>query len=505
MTRPRIRQREQRRFFGRRPGIVPGRRFALVLAFGVLLPAVAASAAAASADDQFVIAKVFSPGGPPSQASVTIGQLVNDPGNCPEYTGLLPEQHGRNTGTSTPGFSDVWALSTILSCLGPVAPTGVTSVTVPNSTGFSQLSPADMGLNGGQSDFANPLEFPVVGNKSTIGSESVQYDRPWRGGNDNNFADEASEPSETPLPIEVFEGPQLNVNAQASPQTVKAGSTVGFSASFTPDSGSAQYNWKFDGGAADSTDATPQVTFTSPGTYDVQVEVIDSGSGSTGVDGVQVTVTSSSSTPPPTPGGGGATGPNTSNGNAPVGVPSNQPSHKPGSSHGHKGGTGNNGGTNGKHHGSTKPSGQTTTPTTTTTTPTQTPAAGGSTGTGGSGTGSAGSSGGPASSGTTGDNAQQRQRNSSPLKSTPPAARPPQQRLVTGQLVSDVKPLPVEQSPLVSVVPAALAAARAAHPPASTSILVPVAAGFAVFALLALGAARELRGRRDWRTLRFGS
>ena len=478
-----------------------------MLVFGVLLPAVAAPAAAA--DDKLVTATVFSPNGQQPPASVTIGQLVGDPGNCQVYTGPQVMQYGRNGPVPPGGFngdSQVWALSTILSCLRPAVPTGgVTSVIVPNSSGFSQLSPAEMGLNGGQSDFADPSELPIVGNNGTVGAEQAEYDRPWKGGNDNNYIEQVSEPIGSPVSIEVFEGPQLNVSIDPRSATIKAGGTVNFSATFTPDSGNAQYNWKFDNGAADSTAAAPQITFTSPGSYVVNVQVIDPKSGAAGVADSQITVTATSSTPPPPGGGHGSTGPTDSSGNAPGGAPANHQSPKPASPHGQKGGTGNNGGTNGKHHGSTKPSGQTTTPTTTTTTPTQTPAGGGSNGTGGSGTGPAGSSGGPASPGTTADNSRQHLHNTSPLKSTPAATQPPQEHLVTGQLVSDVKPLPVDQSPLVSAVPAALAAAQAAKPPASTSILVPVAAGFAIFALLGLGAARELRGRRDWRSLRFGS
>jgi hypothetical protein len=75
---------------------------------------------------------------------------------------------------------------------------------------------------------------------------------------------------------------------------------------------------------------------------------------------------------------------------------------------------------------------------------------------------------------------------------------------VNGLLISDVTTVPVDASPLVHTVPGAVAA-----PPARqavrTSVLPIVGASLAVVFLLGLGARRELRTRRDWRTLRFGS
>jgi hypothetical protein len=88
-------------------------------------------------------------------------------------------------------------------------------------------------------------------------------------------------------------------------------------------------------------------------------------------------------------------------------------------------------------------------------------------------------------------------------RATHPAA-PARTTLVTGRLVADVVPLAPGASPLVHTVPAATVTApgvrRAASAPATKILL----AALAVVALLGLGAARELRGRRDWRTLRFG-
>jgi hypothetical protein len=76
---------------------------------------------------------------------------------------------------------------------------------------------------------------------------------------------------------------------------------------------------------------------------------------------------------------------------------------------------------------------------------------------------------------------------------------------VTGQLVSDVTPLPAGESPLVHVEASVVATSQAARTRSSGSPLGPVVGGLAVVALLALGARRELRGKRSWRTLRYGS
>ena len=82
------------------------------------------------------------------------------------------------------------------------------------------------------------------------------------------------------------------------------------------------------------------------------------------------------------------------------------------------------------------------------------------------------------------------------------AARPAR---VTGLLVSDVTPLPADVSPLVHTVPAAVATAPPARRAIRTSLLPAFGAALAVVLLLGLGAGRELRSRRGWRALRFGS
>jgi hypothetical protein len=72
-------------------------------------------------------------------------------------------------------------------------------------------------------------------------------------------------------------------------------------------------------------------------------------------------------------------------------------------------------------------------------------------------------------------------------------------------LVSDVTPLAPGASPLVRIVPAAVATAPPARQAIRASLLPAFAAGFAVLLLLGLGAGRELRGRRRGPTLRVDS
>ena len=76
---------------------------------------------------------------------------------------------------------------------------------------------------------------------------------------------------------------------------------------------------------------------------------------------------------------------------------------------------------------------------------------------------------------------------------------------VTGLLISEVTPVPAAISPLVRTVPAAVVTAPPARQAIRASLLPVFGAALALVLLLGLGARRELRTRRDWRALRFGS
>lgn len=486
-----IRSEQPLRPADRRPGIPPGRRFALVLALAAVL--LGPSSPLARADDgsqQIVVATVYAQGGGTSTETATVTSLQQ----CPTYSGPSTMQElGRQGFVPVTFPSTAWALSDVLKCLQtPVTftPGQAGGVTVLNADGSpqadsgSQLSSADL-AEPGSTDFNNPQEAPVVSNLGT----AVRYDRPWRGGSDLDYLDQVTDSTggqSQPVQVEVFEGPLLTVTIQASQTSVPAGGTVSFSATVTgQDATGLSYTWSFDGTAPNSTSPTPQVTFANQGQYNVSVQVIDSAGGD-GVASIPITV---GSPPPPVTGSHPQTGAGT-----------NRKSHAPTGPK--KSGGHHVGGPAGK-----KKTGQTTTPTKTTpkttggatTHPTTTTTA---------------------TTPTTPATTTQSTTTTTPHPKTTPRARPkhptvPRTRpitplpvtgpRVTGLLISDVTTVSADASPLVHTVPAAVATAPPARQAVRASVLPIVGAALAVVFLLGLGARRELRTRRDWQTLRFGS
>jgi len=482
---------EHQRPASRRSGIFPGRRFALMLAVATGL-LVGGSARLARADDgsqPIVVATVYSQTGT-STETATVSALQQ----CPTYSGPSTMQElGRQGFVPVTLPSSAWALSDVLKCVQPtpVALTpqsgGVTVLSAdgsPQTDSGSQLSGNDL-ADPGQTGFNNPQEAPVVSNLGT----AIRYDRPWRGQNDLDYLDQVTDSvngQPQPLQIEVFEGPLLTVTIHASQTTVQAGGIVTFSATASGQNDSGlSYSWTFDGTAPNSTSATPQVTFANQGQFNVTVQVTDAAGGG-GVAALPITVGA-----PPAP----ATGTHKQ-----TGAGTNKKSHSPTGPK--KSGGHHTGGPAGK-----KTSGQSTTPTKTnpnstggattsqpsSTTPTTSPTTTATT---------------PAPSTTT------------PHPATTPHARPkrttlPRTRPITtvpfagprvnGLLISDVTTVPADASPLVHIVPAAVATAPPARQAIRTSMLPIAGASLAVVLLLGLGARRELRTRRDWQTLRFGS
>ena len=219
--------------------------------------------------------------------------------------------------------------------------------------------------------------------------------------------------------------------------------------------------------------SSPQVTFGAAGQYDVTVQVTDSAGDGGGAE-IPITVG------PPSPAATGShpqTGSGTSRkSHNPSGPRKSKGTHaggKPGKSSTGKStttGTGNNSssGTN---------TATTTSTTSTSTTSSTTP------------------------SSTTNTSAHATTPKARPRHASAPASRPAPRPpasgpLVSGLLVSDVTPLAPGASPLVRVVPAAVATAPPARQAIRASLLPAFAAGFAVLLLLGLGAGRELRGRR---------
>jgi hypothetical protein len=484
----------------RRAGRVAGRRFAFLIG---LVSGVLVASPAAIADSPLVTATIYGLQAT-RQDSVSVASLQADTQRCPEYSGPGIEQHGRNS-TFTPTLPAMtWTLPTLLGCLDtPVSLSNVTAVTVlhldgsPQTGPNSQLLPADLTT---PSDFDNSAEGPVVAYRGS----TIEYYRPWRGSNDRNADDSVGQPNGSPIAIEVFEGPRLTVAATASDPTPAVGTAVTFSASVSPSSGGLSYDWSFDGVASDSTAPSPQMTFSKSGPYDITVRVVDPASGAVGTAAVPITVgtqsppqsTTTSSTPPPTTPGtttpppakkGGGSQPRAGSGTSPTGSTKNQGAHTK-----HPRGNG------GKSPASTT----TTTSTTPGAQPPTTHAASATTsgaGSGASGSGAAHTTGQP--------HASPAPHSTKPVRgpALSPATPHPQEPVVAGQLVSDVTLLPAGASPLVHVVRASTTPAAAAPHGATAPVLAVTASAITILVLLSLGAARELRGRRDWLTLRFGS
>ena len=486
MTRQRFRCGEHSRPTSRRPGIFPGRRFVLALTLALVsLGCSAGVALAIDPLDQTVSAQIYPAGQPVTTSTVTMAYLLANPGSCPAYSGPnnagsygaggSPEAPQSFPSTSSSFGTGTWTLATVLGCLqNPVSPSQVKGVVVIGSDGApevsaaSQLSPADLATT---SDFQNTSESPVI---SADGDGHITYFRPWRGGTDDNFGDAVTEDDPTPFQIEVFEGPLLTVTGTASETTVPAGGTVSFSATVPGDHPGLVYSWDFDGGAPNSTEPGPQVAFDTAGRYAVTVQVTDAAGGG-GEASIPITVTSA------TPASGKSpTGPQGSKGKVPGGSKGKHPKSGSGKSH------------SGKHPATGKSK---STAHSTTTAP-----SGGSTP-----TGSAPSSTGKAT--TSHRTATAPKHATTPVKAPPSSARntPSHGPLVAGRLISDVTLVPAGESRLVHVVPASLATAPAVRRAISTSLLPALAAGVSVLLLFSLGAGRELRWRRGWRVLHFGS
>lgn len=466
------------RFADRRPGLVPGRRFALVLAVALAASASVASVAAA-ADPPIISATIYS-SKPTTSESASQGDLQQ---NCQEDPSSIREQGPGGSTTENfstyPGFG-AWALGTLLSCLNPSIPIdAVTGLTVLNGgSPESELSRADLGS---PSDFED-AEQPIV----SFNGGAVQYDRPPRNASDLNQEDQVLEPAGQPLLVDVFEGPTLTVTATASTVTPQPGQTVSFTATETPKSTGLAWTWSVDGNPS-SRAQDPTLRFSTAGDYLVTVEVTDS-AGGVGQESIPIDVRTpkvkNTSGHNKHPGAGKSPrgsryGPTDSGGLNPGAIPGKTTTSN--NDNGKSGSNGSSGKDKSGDHNAKTPS------------------------TSGSHKKKTSSSG----------KGSKSSHSSSTTKhhSTVPVNAPKNHNLplsdqikpVDGLLVSDVTPLPPGASPLVHVVAPPLATATPLRSAVSAPVLPIVGAAAAVLLLLTLGAARELRGRRAWRTLRLGS
>ncbi|MBV9604208.1 MAG: PKD domain-containing protein [Solirubrobacterales bacterium] len=467
-------------------------RFALALVAVLITLGLASAGATATADnssDVLVSATVYSSNGT-STDTVTLGALQADPTRCPAYSGPQSMQElGRNgfVGVSLPpsgAQTGTWSLGTALGCMQtPIALSAVQGITVlgfdgsPLAGAGSELRPADLAP---PSDFSDPSQAPVV---EALGSAN-QYDRPYRGGSDQDFLDEVQQSANDqpePISIEVFEGPLLTVKVHASRTSVPVGGTVTFHATVSGAGGSPlSYAWNFGGGASNSTAPAPRARFDSAGQYGVTVQVTDQ-SGGGGVASIPITVGGKPKAGSGSQSRSGAGSALTSHSpTGPLSSAGNHPGGKPGSTKtgGSNSNISQNSGGAAATTPSTTPTTQVTTPTTPASTPTTTPRL------------------------TKPANPRHTPSPKLPAPLTLPQSAGP---TVSGQLISDVIPIAPGASPLVHTVPASVASAPPARRAITATLLGPVGAVLAVILLLVLGAGRELGWRPRWPALKSGN
>ena len=476
MTAQRTRFGEQRWSANRRPGGILGRRFALLL--GLVYFAFAGGVAAA--DETVVSATVYPSGcGSVTTPSATLSGLNNCQQYPTEQSGWSPITLYPSGQPYQPAQGASWQLSTVLTCGMNVPLNNITGVQVYSPRyGFeAPLTNAELTDATQFHDPAAPDALPVISNDERQNT----YVRPWLGGSDQNAKDQVVQDGSAVTIVVYEKGADLTVVASAS--KVSKGSKhekVRFSATVRTPSGSTlptsalAWSWNFgDGGTSGS--QTPEHSFVA-GKFPVTVQVTDRKTGAGGTDTIDVNAGN--------PGG---------NGNSPTG-PNNSIGSHPGGSAGRP----NNSANTGKSHSGkgTTTSGQNNQTTTT------------------SAEGSGGTTGTATTAGTTtasvAPNPTPASPNPTPSSATHPPARvnqPPTATgpLVTGRLISDVTPVPANDSPLVKLAQGPPATAPAIQPATSASVVPALAAGFVVLLLLGLGAGNELRGRRDWRTLLFRS
>jgi hypothetical protein len=533
VTRRRTRFETKRRTASRRPGHIPGRRFA----FAALIAAAAMgfSAASAVADGNTVaVVTLFPATGPPQVSSVSTSTLTAN--GCPSpqaYQLATPTYNGVATSvTATP-----WTVDTVLSC-------GL-NLNLPPSY-WVEVEGGDKWLPS--------LAYPLAPNEFSQGLEPVVFFNgdqpgyyeasPTPGGaaaaqSNADFVASAG----AGVPIDVTEsGPPLSVSITNVPASGEqpAGTPLTISAAASAPAGSQAdpstfvYSWANSTGVtfpAGTSGQTVVVDFPSQQeTAVINVQVTGAGTGGDATVSLTVGGPSSTSSGTPSPSNGAtsqpsapAVGPAKSTGAVAGANPGKSSASTPGSAHKrHRSRHPASSvavpkaGTRPVQHGSTK----TTTANTSTQTTTSAQTA---TGTHVAGAHSSPNrSGGSSSAGSAsttrklavGEPATTSRITRSPgrrsahaptsLKLSPaPAktrghAKPP---LVTGRLVGDVTPVTAGASPLVYSVPSPSATAPPERRGGSASLLPAIAGAFAAILLFAGGVGRELRWRRGRRSM----
>jgi hypothetical protein len=467
----------------RRPGIFPGRRFALdaavaclAVAGGAALPATAAADPGA---DQTVVSATVFPGSEGSSSSVQVP--LSTLNTCGNYTGPASVTMQSAGGTQPPqAISEpAWTLGTILTC----------GLQVPEAFDFGQY-PGSAG--------ALPTIY-VDG-----GEDQTTYVRPPLSATDANAADNVTQQGD-PISLIVYENqPPLVVTATQSPVASSQGTTeqVALGATVTTADGTAvpssalTFSWAVD--TSQPLTGPAPVATVDAGVTPVTVQVYDQSAGTGGTYTFDITYN-------PQP-GQSSNDPGPGAGNHPKGPSTGKTKLNGGGGLDHAGTNPGTGTTRARQH-STRPSHTSTPPTpakqasspATAASSTVPPALPPTTQTATVTT--------PAPATTPGLTVVTTQTLHSPRRRTHAPKRRSvarsgaSKRVVAGRLVADVQALPAGTSPLVHPIAASAVAPSLVHAANDgTSAPTWVYAGLAVLALLGGGAVYERRGRRG-RTL----
>lgn len=440
------------------------RRAAAAGLAGLLALACPAAAAAAPA---IISATVYGgPGGRAEQRSTTLS-------GCPTFAGPATMYAYPGSLAQTFPADSTWSLATVLTCglQLPLSAVGEVQVVNPARGLEPAIAAGSLSEPGAWHDPQAPGALPVVSQNGSGGE--LTYFRPWLGGSDENARDEVQ--SDTPIALAVYQaGTVLTVvpshrilaSGRASVK-VSLAAAVRTAAGAPLSAAALSWSWSFgDGGA--SARVGPSHTYV-PGVYDVTVQAVDNRTGVAGTATFTLSVRAGRGTGGPAQSGGGRhgtapSGPVNSAGGTPGGRPgsSRQPPSPAGAAASRSAPANAAGRRSVARTGSVAAK------------PAPAPAA---------------------------------RRQASAARGRRPAEhrrRPAVEhvrrgtRVVTGRLVSDVIPLPAGASPLRT----AAATSPALRSAGSGNAVAPILGSvLAVGLLLALGAGRELHGRRAWRRL----
>jgi hypothetical protein len=502
VTRPAVRLPTQIQSDHRRPGIFPGRRFALAAAVACLAVAGDAALPASAAADQTVVSATIFPGSQGSSSSAQV--LLSNLNTCGNYTGPASITMQSASGTQPPqSISEpAWTVGTILTCGLQIPQTDVTAVQVVRFSGayetpLSNAQIFDFGQYPG-SDGALPTIY-VDG-----GEDQTTYVRPPLSATDANAADNVTQQG-NPVSLIVYENqPPLVVNPTQSPvagsqgttEQVTLGATVTMTDGTVIPSSALTFSWTVTASQQQLSGPAPVATVDA-GVTPVTVQVYDQASGVGGTATFDITYNPQPGKPTTNKGPGA--------GDHNKGRPTGTTKLKGGRGLEHVGTNPGAGRTSSQRH-STTPS-HTSTPTTPARTPATTPATSPTlppvappaiqttTVTTPTPTTTPG-----LTVVTTPTKVPQRQRTHTPKRRSVAHAGASTRR-VTGRLVADVQALPAGESPLVHPIAASAAAPALVHAAGDgTSAPTWAYAALAVLVLLGGGALYERRGRRS-RTL----